>query len=66
MQEAFNLLEIQQYRANQMAIQEQIKAIQEDTARSAKIAAVASTVSAVNSTRPRKVEVSGTINHHVN
>lgn len=66
LQEAFNLLETQQYRANQMAIQEQIKAIQEDTARSAKIAAVASTVSAVNSTRPRKVEVSGTINHHVN
>lgn len=49
-----------------MAIQEQIKAIQEDTARSAKIAAVVSTVSAVNSTRPRKVEVSGAINHHVN
>lgn len=66
LQEAFNLLETQQYRANQMAIQEQIKAIQEDTARSAKIAAVASTVSAVNSTRPRKVEVSGTIKHHVN
>ncbi|MBZ4028290.1 hypothetical protein K7D69_03265 [Lactobacillus johnsonii] len=66
LQEAFNLLETQQYRANQMAIQEQIKAIQEDTARSAKIAAVASTVSAVNSARPRKVEVSGTINHHVN
>ena len=43
LQEAFNLLETQQYRANQMAIQEQIKAIQEDTARSAKIAAVAST-----------------------
>jgi hypothetical protein len=66
LQEAFNLLETQQYRANQMAIQEQIKAIQEDTARSAKIAAVASTVSVVNSARPRKVEVSGTINHHVN
>lgn len=63
LQDAFNLLETQQFQESQMEIQKQIRAAQEDIARNARIAAEAAGAAAAAASRPRKVEVSGTVRH---
>lgn len=48
LKEAFNLLENQQYQETKVSIQEEIRALQADTANSARISAIANTVTAFN------------------
>lgn len=50
LREAYNLLEKQNFYEDQLAIQEETRSLQADTAASAKIAAIAATVAAVNTT----------------
>ncbi|MHC9533335.1 hypothetical protein ACVPPR_07950 [Dellaglioa sp. L3N] len=50
LKESYNLLETQHFHEDQLSIQEEMRSLQEDTAASAKMAAIASTVSAVNTT----------------
>lgn len=63
LQDAFNLLETQQFQEDQMEIQRQIRAAQEDIAANARIAAQAAGAAAAAASRPQKVEVSGTVRH---
>ena len=48
LQEAYNLLETQQFQENQLSIQEETRALQHDIASSARVAAVGSVISAFN------------------
>lgn len=57
------MLETQQFQESQMEIQKQIRAAQENIARNARIAAEAAGAAAAAASRPRKVEVSGTVRH---
>lgn len=51
LKEAFNLLENQQYNESQLSLQEEMRALQQDTASSAKVAAIASSITAFNTWR---------------
>lgn len=51
LQEAYNLLETQQFQETQQAKQEEMLALQQDTASNTRWAAIAATVAAVNSSR---------------
>jgi hypothetical protein len=46
LQEAFNILETQQYRENKLSMQEEIKGLQQDIAQSSRLTAISSTFSA--------------------
>lgn len=48
LQEAYNLLETQQFQENQLSIQEETRALQHDIASSARVAAIGSVISAFN------------------
>ncbi|ANW84564.1 hypothetical protein SanJ4206_0313c [Streptococcus anginosus] len=51
MKEAYNVLENQHFQEDQLSVQEEIRSLQEDVARSARQAAASSTISAINSFR---------------
>lgn len=54
LKEAYNLLETHQFQEDQMAIQEDIRRLQHETANASKVTAAASVVNAVNSFRKKK------------
>ncbi len=51
LKEAYNLLETQQFQKNQMAIQEEIRRLQQETATSSKVNAAASVIAAYNTAK---------------
>ena len=51
LKEAYNVLENQHFQEDQLSVQEEIRSLQEDVARSARQAAASSTISAINSFR---------------
>lgn len=51
LQEAFNILETQQFQETQLSMQEEMRGLQQDIAANSRLAAVSSTVSAFNSFR---------------
>lgn len=53
LKEAYNLLETQHFQEDQMAIQEEIRRLQHETANASKVTAAASVVNAVNSFRKK-------------
>ncbi|OUN33937.1 hypothetical protein [Lachnoclostridium sp. An76] len=53
LKEAYNLLETHQFQQDQMAIQEEIRRLQQDTATASTVTAAASVVNAVNSFRKK-------------
>lgn len=54
LKEAYNLLETHQFQEDQIAIQEDIRRLQHETANASKVTAAASVVNAVNSFRKKK------------